>query len=649
MKRRRRATFVLVTLVVALATTLAPAAAGGAPRPPKVSVIVVLDDQIDVGAITAPTRRARLAAVEQALHTEAAITQVSLVDLLTERQDQGLVGSFTPLWIVNGIAVTADPVVIDELASRAEVRAIQPDRTFEAPASIATTTAAIATPEANVAKINAPALWDLGFRGQGIVVASMDTGVDATHPDLAGSWRGGTNSWYDPNGQHATPTDVNGHGTWTMGAMVGGDAGGTAIGVAPGASWIAVKIFNDQGVATSTGIHQGFQWLLDPDGNPATPDAPNVVNDSWTMSTGGCALDFQTDLQNLRAAGILPVFAAGNDGPNAGTSASPANNPEAFAVGSVDGTDTIAASSSRGPSACDATTFPELVAPGVGIHTTDLYSSYVDESGTSMAAPQATGALALLLDAFPGLTADRQAAALTNGALDLGAPGADDTYGFGRLDVLASYHWLQTAPDFLLGTTPSSGGVTPGGTASFTVTSTPANGFAADVALSLSGLPAQVGTPSFTPSTISGGGGSSQLTIVTPANAPPGTYPFTITGTGGTASHTSSVTLEIDASPQPDFTIVVAPAAKSVKHGKATSFSVTLTPLNGFNKWVKLSATGLPPNATVTFKPKTTPLPVTSTMKVKTAWGTPQGTYTITVMATKDSLIHTATVVLTVR
>ncbi len=649
MSRRRGAAVALVTLAVALATTLTPSAAGGVPRPPKVSVIVVLGDQTDVGAIEAPTRRARLAAVEQALSNEATITQASLVDLLTERQQQGLVASFTPLWVVNGIAVTADQAVIAELAARPEVAAIQPDRTFEAPAATATTPAAVATPEANVAKINAPALWDLGFRGQGIVVASMDTGVDATHPDLAGSWRGGTNSWYDPNGEHATPTDVNGHGTWTMGAMVGGDAGGTAIGVAPGASWIAVKIFNDQGVATSTGIHQGFQWLLDPDGNPATPDAPNVVNDSWTMSSGGCALDFQADLQNLRAAGILPVFAAGNDGPNANTSASPANNPDAFAVGSVDGTDTIAPSSSRGPSACDATTFPELVAPGVNIHTTDLYGGYVDESGTSIAAPEAAGALALLLDAFPGLTADRQAAALTNGALDLGAPGADDTYGLGRLDVLASYQWLRSVPDFSLGAAPSSGTVTAGGTTSFTVTSTAANGFTTDVALSLSGLPAQVGSASFSPSTLSGGGGSSQLTISTPASAPPGTYPLTITGTGGSTSHTTGVTLAVSAPQQPDFTMLVTPGTASVKHGKAATFLVVLTPTGGFTKWVKLSATGLPPNATVTFKPKTTPLPVTSTMKVKTAWGTPKGTYTITVTAVKDSSIHTATVVLTVR
>src|SRR5262245_62300138 len=156
-----------------------------------------------------------------------------------------------------------------------------------------------------------------------------------------------------------------------MGVMVGGDAGGSSVGVAPDATWIAVKIFNDRGTATSSGIHQGFQWLLDPDGNPATADAPDVVNDSWTMSTSGCLLDFQPDLANLRAAGILPVFSAGNYGPLSGSSRSPANLPEAFAVGATDDADVVDLSSGRGPSACGQPVYPQLVAPGVGIRTTD--------------------------------------------------------------------------------------------------------------------------------------------------------------------------------------------------------------------------------------------------------------------------------------
>ena len=230
-------------------------------------------------------------------------------------------------------------------------------------------------PEPNIVLVNAPALWGQGFYGQGVVVASMDSGVDVSHPDLASRWRGGSNSWFDPYEQHpTTPTDLSGHGTWTTGIMVAGDAGGTSLGVAPGAQWIAVKIFNDQGGSTATAIHQGFQWLLDPDGDPNTADAPQVVNNSWTFAYPGCNLEFELDLQSLRAADILPVFAAGNGGPNANTSYSPSNNPSAFAVGATNNNDQIYAYSSRGPSTCGGSVgpFPEIVAPGVNINTTDL-------------------------------------------------------------------------------------------------------------------------------------------------------------------------------------------------------------------------------------------------------------------------------------
>ncbi len=277
--------------------------------------------------------------------------------------------------------------------------------------------------EPNIAYIDAPALWDLGYRGTGIVVASMDTGVDATHPDLAGAYRGGTDSWFDPYGQHAGPTDLNGHGTMTTGVMVGGSVGGTAIGVAPDARWIAAKIFNDAGVGTSTAIHLAFQWLLDPDADPATADAPTIVNGSWALGSPGCNLEFEPDLQALVAAGIAPVFAAGNYGPSASTSGSPANNPDAFAVGAVDNTGRIASTSSRGPTSCGRTssvTYPAVTAPGVNIVTSDRGGFYGSASGTSLAAPHVSGGLALLRQAFPAATTTQLEAALVASAVDLG-------------------------------------------------------------------------------------------------------------------------------------------------------------------------------------------------------------------------------------
>jgi subtilisin family serine protease len=422
------------------------------------SVIVTLKPQANVSVIIDRNRSSRIEKVINALQQMANATQGPIIDLLEARAAEGKVQGYESFWVFNGLAVTASPDVIAELAALPLVASITPDATIPAPAlQAAAGRPALdlspiyapalqvgGPPEPNLSVVNAPALWELGFRGQGVVVANMDTGVDRYHPDLASQWRGGTNSWFDPNGQHVTPTDVSGHGTRTMGVMVGRDAGGTAIGIAPEAQWIAVKIFNDQGSATVSAIHAGYQWLLDPDGNPATPDTPHVVNNSWTLINPGCDLEFQLDLRSLRAAGILPVFAAGNTGPGSGTSVSPSNNPEAFAVGATSDSDLIYVYSSRGPSACgeSPTVFPEMVAPGVSIRTSDLYGSYFDATGTSLAAPHVAGALALLLSAFPDLTAADQEAVLISGVVDLGPGGADNDFGYGRLDVLAAHQWL---------------------------------------------------------------------------------------------------------------------------------------------------------------------------------------------------------------
>jgi len=496
--------------------------------------------------------------------------------------------------------------------------------------------------------VNAPALWDLGFRGEGIVVANMDTGVDAAHPDLAGRWRGGTNSWYDPNGEHPTaPTDVNGHGTWTMGAMVGGDAGGTSIGVAPGAQWIAVKLFNDGGTTTSSVVHLGFQWLLDPDGNPATADAPNVVNNSWSGSAAGCDLEFQPDLRSLRAAGVLPVFSAGNFGPSPGTVFSPANLPEALSVGATDDLDVVASSSSRGPSACGQAVAPKLVAPGVGIRTTDLYGLYANVSGTSFSAPHAAGALALLLDAFPGLSADRQEAALLSGAVDLGAAGADNDYGNGRLDVLAAYQWLASTPDFTVAVSPSSVSTTPGGTASYTVSVTGVNGFAGDVSLSLAGLSGSQAGWSFSPPVVLGGSGTSQLTVTTDASILPGAYPLTITGSSGATVHAAAATLDVQA--PPDFGLGVSPSSQSVVAGGAAAYAVGVSSLNGFVGDVTLSLSGLPAGVGIaSFTPEVVGGAGSSQLTIATSVTAPAGTYALTVTGTSGSLVHSAPVTLVV-
>jgi bacillopeptidase F len=412
-----------------------------------VDFIVQFTDQLDLSAFPGQGqgKGMQLAALLWALRNQADASQGSAVELLQGSGASRLI----QLWSINALAATASPAAVQALAALSEVDSIKLDSTLAAPSP---QPAATSTPEWNLESIRAPELWNAGYDGADTVVASMDTGVDAGHPDLAAAWRGGANSWFDPNGEHSTPYDKTGHGTQTMGLMVGGDAGGSNIGVAPGARWIAVKIFNDAGVASLSGIHQGFQWLLDPDDNPGTSDIPDVVNNSWGFPdlVGQCYTEFGTDIEVLNAAGIAVVFSGGNQGSLG--SVSPGDNPQAFAVGAVDTSLNIATTSSRGPSACDGSLFPEMVAPGVNVRTADLTfggvfpDSYASVSGTSFSAPHVAGTMALLRQASPGASVAELEQALTGGALDLGTAGADNAYGYGLIDAVAANDLLASNP-----------------------------------------------------------------------------------------------------------------------------------------------------------------------------------------------------------
>jgi serine protease AprX len=416
------------------------AALAALPTGQKLTVIVRLNARADLRLFKNLNRKDRLKGVVKGLQATADLSQGAISALLQLRQGQGQVAKFANLWVMNGLSVTASAAAIQELAALPVVASITPDETKIVPTSISS-----ALPAPNLTVVGASDVWNQSFYGQGVVVANLDSGVDVSHPDLSAKWRGGTNSWFDPYGQHPSiPTDLSGHGTGTMGIIVGGETNGTSFGFAPQAKWIAAKIFKDNGTATATAIHQAFQWLLDPDGNPATDDAPQVVNNSWAYGTPGCNLEFQPDLQALVSAGIVPVFAAGNYGPYSNTSVSPANYPEAFAVAATSNTDQWYSSSSVGASNCGEVSaiYPELVAPGVNVTTTDLYGLYTSSTGTSMSAPHVSGALALLLNAYPNLTAAQQVQALINSAKDLGNSGPDTIYGYGRLNLAGAYNFL---------------------------------------------------------------------------------------------------------------------------------------------------------------------------------------------------------------
>ena len=441
---------VLTVVTASAALAAAPAAAGtispdladavrkAAPGD-EIAVLVRLADRLDVDSVAAPPGASRRHALVAALKNHADAVELPVRRFLDARAGAG----WTSLWAIGGIATVLPAGSVIELAGLPSVAGVRLDRSFE----LGPPAPAVAADAGwNLEAIGAADLWAAGFDGENVVVAMIDSGVDADHSDLGPSWRGGANSWFDPHGEHPEPHDADGHGTQVAGLIVGGAATGTPLGIAPGARWIAGKIYDDSGQSTFSATHEVFQWLLDPDGDPTTDDAPHVVNGSWGFRNlpGECVDEFGADIQLLRAAGIMVVFSAGNAGPSAGTSVSPGNNAGVVAVGGSDPADEVMSSSSRGPSACDGSVFPSLVAPGDGVRTADLTlgglfpDSTVEVSGTSFAAPHVAGAVALLLDAHPGATADQVEDALRTGAEDLGPDGPDNDSGHGRLDLVAA-------------------------------------------------------------------------------------------------------------------------------------------------------------------------------------------------------------------
>jgi len=203
-----------------------------------------------------------------------------------------------------------------------------------------------------------------------------------------------------------------------------------------------------------------------------------------------------------------------------------------------------------------------------------------------------------------------------------------------------------TPKDFSLASTPTSQNVVPNASTTYSVAVTPSGGFNSTVNLGVSGLPSNA-SASFNPASVSGGSGSSILTVSTTCSTPPGTYSLAITGTSGTLSHTTNVTLTVGA-PEGDFSISATPASQTVTASGGTSYTVNLTATNCFTGAASLSVTGLPAGASAVFNPTSVNGSGTSTLAVSTASSTPAGTYTLTITATSGSITHSTTVTLVV-
>ncbi|MDM7917075.1 MAG: S8 family serine peptidase, partial [Candidatus Eisenbacteria bacterium] len=306
----------------------------------------------------------------------------------------------------------------------------------------------------NLVCVNVQPAWDQDLKGQGRLVADFDTGADGNHPAFASRWRGAQPgvdwswAWKDPYTNTQFPYDHAIHGTHTLGIMVGEKPDGTPIGVAPGAEWIAAGILIDYNVQL---IIECYQWAIDPDGDPSTiVDVPDVINNSWGTS-GNCDPTYWGAIDVVEAAGIVNTIAVDNTGPSPGSVNSPESRCDTpnvnWGVGNVnphiEGYP-IASSSGRGPSPCDGVSIkPEVTAPGTQIYSTLPGNSYGNLSGTSMACPHTSGAVAILRQVNPDLTVDEVKTALMATAVDKGTAGEDNDYGWGIIDIGAAVAYVQ--------------------------------------------------------------------------------------------------------------------------------------------------------------------------------------------------------------
>jgi serine protease AprX len=434
--------------------------------------LVYMTEQTDLsGAEELKTKDEKGAYVFAELTKVAARTQKPLLDTLSKMGVE-----YQSYWIANMIWVRGDLKILDTLAKRNDVAHIYANPSVHLDLPIVSphqegefTPNTPSAVEWNISKVGAPQVWDAGYTGNGVVIGGQDTGYDWEHPALKSQYRGwnGTSAdhnynWHDAvhsgneicESDSLEPCDDYGHGTHTMGTMVGDDSAGEQIGMAPGARWIGCRNM-DQGVGTPATYSECFEWFIAPtnlNGNNPNPDlAPDVINNSWYCPPSeGCNWDSLLPVVNsTREAGIVVVVSAGNTGANCGSvDYSPAIYDSSFSVGATNQYDNIASFSSRGPADHTNLLKPDISAPGQGIRSSLPGGGYSTMSGTSMAAPHVSGLVALLLSARPYLTGQVEEieSLIEQNALPLttlencgGVPGSqipNNTYGWGRIDAL---------------------------------------------------------------------------------------------------------------------------------------------------------------------------------------------------------------------
>jgi len=445
--------------------------------------ILLLSEQADLsGAEALATRQEKGAFVYRQLVETASRTQGPVLAALAAAGVE-----YRPYWIANMVWVRGNLRLVQTLAPRPDIVHIyaNPRVRLELPVP----TPPIFKPgetskiESNISQVGAPQVWAAGYTGHGVVLGGQDTGYEWDHPALKNHYLGWSGNsvdhnyhWHDaihddlgnPCGADSLePCDDDGHGTHTMGTMVGDDPEHkNRIGMAPGAKWIGCRNM-DNGVGTPVTYSECFQWFLAPTDlageNPDPSRAPDVINNSWGCTPEeGCTNPniLRSVVEALRAAGILVVVSAGNSGPNCSTiDMPPTIYAAALTVGSTNSADEVSKFSSRGPVVVDGSgrLKPDVGAPGERIRSSNRFDGYDELSGTSMAGPHVAGLAALLISVEPALRGDvnRLESLIARSSKPIrveqecgGVSGREipnNSAGWGRIDALAAYFELRGA------------------------------------------------------------------------------------------------------------------------------------------------------------------------------------------------------------
>ena len=479
--RRTAATFIALALTTGLVIAAAPAAVPASSGMGKVDARVlkavqggksatywaILSKRADLsGASAVSDWNARGWYVYNRLTGVANSTQRGLRAMLKAK---GV--SYQTFWIINAVRITSKAGVLRDVAARGEVARILPRWSYKLPP--VTQTQDVSAIEWNILNVNADDVWNAyNDRGEGVVVANIDTGVQYNHNALRLQYRGLQSvggpavrpnhnyAWIDPS--HVCSSDGkqvcdnNGHGTHTMGTMVGDDRGSNQIGVAPRATWIAAKGC-ESNFCSDFALLTSAQWITSPtdlNGQNPRPDLrPHVVNNSW--GGGGGDPWYQASVNAWISAGIFPQFANGNSGPSCSSSGSPGDYIQSYSAGAYDINNNIASFSSRGPSRFSSEIKPNIGAPGVSVRSSVPTNGYASFSGTSMASPHVAGTVALIWsnNAAPDLRRNISATRviLDNTAVDVnalqcgGTMDDNNVFGEGRLDAKAAVDAAKAA------------------------------------------------------------------------------------------------------------------------------------------------------------------------------------------------------------